>query len=74
MNRYRRIFTRWEKKSRNYEAFLHFVFAIISFKASGVLGSKSIVLILAPDRIGGGKSLVVYNCSPPNNCQKEYNL
>lgn len=38
MNRYRKILVRWEKKSENYEALLHFVFTIISFKASGVLG------------------------------------
>ena len=38
INRYRKILIRWEKKAENYEALLHFAFAIISFKASGVLG------------------------------------
>lgn len=37
-NKFRRLFTRWEKKAKNYEAFLHFVSAIIGFKAAGILG------------------------------------
>ncbi len=38
INQYRRLKIRWEKKSRNYEALLHFSFAIMAFKEAGVLG------------------------------------
>ena len=38
MNRFRRILVRWEKKSENYIAFLHFTCALISFRASGLFG------------------------------------
>lgn len=34
LNRYRRILVRWEKKSANYEALLHFVFAHILWRNS----------------------------------------
>ena len=33
MNRFRRILIRWEKKAENYAAFLHFVCALIAFRA-----------------------------------------
>lgn len=38
MNRFRRILIRWEKKSANYLAFLHFACALIAFRASGLFG------------------------------------
>ncbi len=38
MNRFRRILIRWEKKSENYLAFLHFACALIAFRASGLFG------------------------------------
>jgi len=38
MNRFRRILIRWEKKPENYIAFLHFVCALIAFRASGLFG------------------------------------
>lgn len=38
MNRFRRILIRWEKKSENYIAFLHFACALIAFRASGLFG------------------------------------
>lgn len=38
INRYRKLLIRWEKKAENYEALLHFAFAMMAFKASGVLG------------------------------------
>ena len=38
LNRFRRILIRWEKKSANYEAFLHLACAVISLQACGVLG------------------------------------
>jgi transposase len=38
MNRFRRILTRWEKKSENYLALLHLVCAIITFRCSGLFG------------------------------------
>lgn len=38
MNRFRRILVRWEKKSQNYLAFLHFACALISFRAAGLFG------------------------------------
>lgn len=37
-NRFRRLFIRWEKKARNYEAMLHFACAMIAFRAAEVLG------------------------------------
>lgn len=37
-NRFRRLLIRWEKKSANYVAFLHFACAWITFHAAGVLG------------------------------------
>lgn len=38
MNRFRRILIRWEKKSQNYLAFLHFTCALIAFRATGLFG------------------------------------
>jgi len=38
MNRFRRILTRWEKKSENFLALLHLVCAIITFRCSGLFG------------------------------------
>ena len=38
MNRFRRILIRWEKKSENYCAMLHFVCAIITFRTTGLSG------------------------------------
>ena len=38
MNRYRRILVRWEKKSENYIALLHFACALIAYRASGLFG------------------------------------
>jgi transposase len=38
MNRFRRILVRWEKKSQNYLAFLHFACALIAFRAAGLFG------------------------------------
>lgn len=38
MNRFRRLLIRWEKKAANYEAFLHFACAWITFRAAGVFG------------------------------------
>jgi transposase len=38
MNRFRRILIRWEKKPENYCALLHFVCAIITFRATGLSG------------------------------------
>lgn len=38
MNRFRRILIRWEKKVENYIGLLHFVCALITFRASGLLG------------------------------------
>jgi putative transposase len=37
-NRFRRLFIRWEKKAKNYEALLHLACAIIAFRAAEVLG------------------------------------
>jgi putative transposase len=37
MNRFRRLLIRWEKKTRNYEAFLHLACAFISYRAAGLL-------------------------------------
>jgi putative transposase len=38
MNRFRGILIRWNKKAKNYVAMLHFAFAIIAFRASGLFG------------------------------------
>ena len=38
MNRFRRVLVRWEKKPENYLAMLHLACAIISYRASGLLG------------------------------------
>ena len=38
MNRFRRIQTRWEKKTNNYEAFLHITCAYITLKRAEVFG------------------------------------
>lgn len=38
INRYRRMLVRWEKKPENYRALLHFVFAIVAFRAAGFFG------------------------------------
>jgi len=36
LNRFRRILIRWEKKTENYLALLHFVFGLIAFRCAGV--------------------------------------
>ena len=38
INRFRGILIRWNKKPENYIAMLHFAFAIIAFRASGLFG------------------------------------
>jgi len=38
MNRFRHILIRWEKKQANYLSMLYLTCAIITFRASGVLG------------------------------------
>ena len=38
LNRYRRILVRWEKKAANYSGLLHFVFAHVLWRNSGVVG------------------------------------
>ena len=38
MNRFRGILIRWNKKAKNYIAMLHFAFAIIAYRASGLFG------------------------------------
>jgi putative transposase len=38
MNRFRRSLVRWDKKSENYLAFLHFACALIAFRAAGLFG------------------------------------
>jgi len=38
MNRFRRILIRWDKKSANYLAFLHFACELIAFRAAGLFG------------------------------------
>ena len=38
MNRFRRIFIRWDKEAAHYLAFLHFACALIAFRAAGVFG------------------------------------
>jgi transposase len=37
-NRFRRLLIRWEKKTSNYVAFLHFACAWITYRAAEVLG------------------------------------
>ena len=37
-NRARRLLVRWEKKVANYLSFLHLQFAIVAWRAAGVLG------------------------------------
>jgi putative transposase len=37
-NRFRRLLIRWEKKTENYVAFLHFACAWVTFRAAGILG------------------------------------
>ena len=36
LNRFRRILIRWEKKTENYIALLHFVFGLIAYRCSGI--------------------------------------
>lgn len=38
LNRFRRLLIRWEKKSENYTALLHFACAWIAFRAAKVAG------------------------------------
>ena len=38
MNRFRRLLVRWDKKSANYLAFLHFACGLIAFRAAGLFG------------------------------------
>jgi transposase len=38
LNRFRRLFIRWEKKIENYLAMLHFACAWITFRATGFFG------------------------------------
>ena len=38
MNRFRRLLIRWDKKTENYLAFLHFACALVAFRASGLFG------------------------------------
>jgi putative transposase len=38
MNRFRRVLVRWDKKVRNYLAFLHLACASITYRQSGLLG------------------------------------
>ena len=38
MNRFRRLLIRWEKKAKNYLAFLHLACAYITLRAAKVLG------------------------------------
>jgi transposase len=38
MNRFRRILVRWEKRADTYIAMLHFALALITWRASGLLG------------------------------------
>jgi putative transposase len=38
MNRFRRLLIRWEKKTANYETFLHLSCAFITFRAAGAFG------------------------------------
>lgn len=38
MNRFRRVLVRWDKKVRNYLAFLHMACAYITYRQAGLLG------------------------------------
>ena len=38
MNRFRRVWIRWDKSVDNYVAFLHFACALIAFRAAGLFG------------------------------------
>jgi putative transposase len=38
LNRFRRLLTRWEKKGENYLGMLHLACAVITFRATGLLG------------------------------------
>lgn len=38
MNRFRRLLVRWDKKPKNYLAFLHFACGLIAFRAAGLFG------------------------------------
>jgi putative transposase len=38
MNRFRRVLIRWDKKVRNYVAFLHLACAYMTYRQSGLLG------------------------------------
>jgi putative transposase len=38
MNRFRRVLIRWDKKVRNYLAFLHMACAYITYRQAGLLG------------------------------------
>ena len=38
MNRFRGILIRWNKKPENYIAMLHFAFALITYRATGLFG------------------------------------
>ena len=38
LNRFRRILVRWEKKPQNYLAMLHLACALITYRATGLLG------------------------------------
>jgi transposase len=38
MNRYRRIFIRWEKRADTYIAMLHLACGLITWRAAGLLG------------------------------------
>ena len=38
MNRFRRVFIRWDKSADNYLAFLHFACALIAFRTAGLFG------------------------------------
>jgi putative transposase len=38
MNRFRGILIRWNKKPENYLAMLHFAFAVITYRSTGLIG------------------------------------
>jgi transposase len=38
MNRFRGLLIRWNKKPQNYIALLHFAFAIITYRSTGLIG------------------------------------
>ena len=38
MNRFRGILIRWNKKPENYVAMLHFAFAIMTYRSTGLIG------------------------------------